>query len=126
MIAHLIFYVRNQQNSKEFYSSVLNSSPTLDVHGMTEFQLNAHCILGLMPESGIIRLLGPDLPDPSRGRGIPRAELYLLVENAHDYYQRAITSGATPISPVASRDWGHAVGYCLDKDGHVLAFAQQV
>jgi len=28
------------------------------------------------------------------------------------------------LSASSVRDWGHTVSYCLDQDGHVLAFAE--
>ena len=55
--------------------------------------------------------------------GIPRAELYLLVQEPCDFHQRAVASGSTELSPLLTRDWGHSVAYSLDPDGHVLAFA---
>lgn len=82
-------------------------------------------MLGLMPETGIKKLLGEPLPDPQLARGIPRAEVYLIVENAQAYYWRALSKGARPLSEPVTRDWGHTVAYCLDPDGHVLAFAER-
>lgn len=122
---HLILYVQDQARSAEFYSRVFDCEPTLNVPGMTEFPLSESCVLGLMPEAGIKRLLGDRLPDPAHGSGIPRAEIYLLVENASFYHRRAIEAGAAELSPLADRDWGDCVAYSLDPDGHVLAFAEK-
>ena len=124
--AHFILYVQNQVASTTFYAQVLGYEPSLQVPGMTEFTLSPDCILGLMPQTGIHRLLGPRLPDPAAGAGIPRAELYLLVEQPQVYHQRALDSGATELSGLAARDWGHRVAYSLDLDGHVLAFAEPI
>ncbi len=124
--AHFILYVQNQAASTIFYAQVLGHEPSLQVPGMTEFTLSPDCILGLMPQTGIHRLLGPRLPDPAAGAGIPRAELYLLVEQPQLYHQRALDSGATELSGLAVRDWGHRVAYNLDLDGHVLAFAEPI
>ena len=121
--AHFILYVSDQARSAAFYKAVFGADPVLDVPGMTEFELLGGAVLGLMPESGIKRLLGDALPDPSRGAGIPRAELYLVVSDASGHLQRAIDQGAAPLSGMAQRNWGDVVGYCLDPDGHVLAFA---
>ena len=125
MKAHVILYVRDQPVSSVFYRHILNQSPALDVEGMTEFVLNDGLVLGLMPESGIKRLLGDALHDPALGNGIPRAELYLLVEEPQIYYQRAMDAGAKPLSPLKLREWGDKVAYCEDLDGHVLAFAKR-
>lgn len=124
MIAHIILYVADQAKSTDFYSYVLNMAPRLNVPGMTEFSLSESCVLGLMPESGIKRLLGTMLPDPSTVSGIPRAEVYLIVEDARLYYSRALERDAPGLSELALRDWGQKVAYCLDIDGHVLAFAE--
>lgn len=125
MISHFILYVKEQNRSTAFYTAVLKLAPRLNVPGMTEFSLSAECVLGLMPEIGIKRLLGSNLPDPAKAAGVPRAELYLLVDDASDYLARALSLGATLVSELGLRDWGDTVAYCLDEDGHVLAFAQR-
>jgi catechol 2,3-dioxygenase-like lactoylglutathione lyase family enzyme len=122
--AHFILYVQDQARSTAFYARALELEPSLNVPGMTEFSLSQDCILGLMPHAGIQRLLGETLPAPSPGAGIPRAELYLVVEQPQSYHRRAIAAGATELSAFAPRDWGHSVAYSLDPDGHVLAFAE--
>jgi len=123
MKAHLILYVRDQALSTRFYAAVLGREPTLNVPGMTEFALSDGCILGLMPSAGIKRLLGEPLPDPDLAQGIPRCELYLLVNDPASCHERAIASGGTELSALASRSWGDRVAYSLDPDGHVIAFA---
>ncbi len=120
--AHLILYVRDQRASTEFYRRALGVEPRLDVPGMTELEIGG-AVLGLMPESGIRRLL-PGLPDPAAGHGIPRAELYLVVDDPAARHAAALAAGARELSPLAPRDWGHDAAYALDPDGHVLAFAR--
>jgi catechol 2,3-dioxygenase-like lactoylglutathione lyase family enzyme len=121
---HLILYVADQRRSAEFYAAILDCRPRLDVPGMTEFDLPGGAVLGLMPVAGVRRLLGERLPDPAQAAGVPRAELYLLHPEAEAYHARALRAGARELSPVLARDWGHAAGYSLDPDGHVLAFAR--
>lgn len=123
---HLILYVDDQAKSRNFYSSVLGGEPRLDVPGMTEFEIPGGAVLGLMPSRGISKLLGPVLPDPEQARGVPRAELYLVGDQPEAMLQRALGAGATLLSPLQDRDWGHTVGYCLDPDAHVLAFARVI
>jgi uncharacterized protein len=120
-----ILYVADQRRSTEFYQQVLGRTPSLDVPGMTEFELVDGCRLGLMPETGIRRLLGPALPDPAQASGVPRVELYLVVADAAARHARALGAGATELSRLQPRDWGDSVAYCLDPDGHVLAFCQE-
>lgn len=124
MATHFILYIADQGASTAFYAAVLGIAPRLNVPGMTEFELPGGAVLGLMPESGIMRLLGNALPDPSTARGVPRAEIYLLLPDAEAYHARALRAGARELSAMAVRDWGHAAAYSLDADGHVLAFAK--
>ena len=120
---HLIFYVRDQGAATAFWQAVLGRRPALDVPGMTEFAVVDGVVLGLMPEAGIRSLLGPSLPDPASAQGIPRAELYLVVDDAAVYHARALAAGATELSALAWRSWGDSAAYSLDPDGHVVAFA---
>lgn len=108
-----------------FYRRALALEPTLDVPGMTEFRVSDDVVLGLMPESGVTRLLGNTV-DPAAAGGVPRAELYLVVDDPARYYARALAAGARQVSPLQARDWGDVAAYAQDPDGHVLAFAQPV
>jgi len=125
MNINFILYVRDQAKSREFYAIALGKAPQLDVPGMTEFELNTGCVLGLMPEKGIKRLL-PDMPNPESGRGIPRAEVYLTVPDPAVYHARALAAGARELSPMGPRDWGDKAAYSMDLDGHVIAFAERM
>ncbi len=120
---HTILYVRDQARSTTFYTTVLGQEPALNVPGMTEFKLSTSSVLGLMPETGIKRLLGDALPDPALASGVPRAEVYLVVDDPLAYFERAVQAGAKSLSSLRARDWGAQVAYCLDPDHHVLAFA---
>jgi catechol 2,3-dioxygenase-like lactoylglutathione lyase family enzyme len=124
--SHFILYVSDQRASAAFYAAVLGRAPTLDVPGMTEFALGSGAVLGLMPEAGVRRLLGDALPDPAAAGGVPRAELYLVVEDPAAHHARALAAGARELSPLLPRDWGHRAAYSLDPDGHVLAFAGEI
>lgn len=120
-----ILYVSNQQKSKDFYQQLLNIKPSLDVPGMTEFKLKEEVKLGLMPEGGIAKILDGKISHPSNGQGIPRCELYLVVENAQEFMDKGIQLGGKEISKLSDRDWGDKVGYISDLDGHVIAFAER-
>jgi len=122
----IILFVADQQKSRDFYSSVLQMNPELDVPGMTEFKLIDGLKLGLMPENGIARILSDQTPHPKTGSGIPRCELYLLLDNIDEAYERALKAGAKEISKIQDRDWGNAVGYLSDPDGHLIAFAKRI
>nr|NQU92120.1 VOC family protein [Bacteroidota bacterium] len=119
-----IIYVADQSKSTAFYEQLFQVQASLNVPGMTEFTLTDFVKLGLMPENGIAKILTGKMPHPKQGRGIPRCELYLKVENANEYIKRGIQSGGKEISELKDRDWGDRVGYISDPDGHVLAFAE--
>lgn len=122
--ANFILYVADQKRATRFYEEVLACKPDLEVPGMTEFRLCGGAVLGLMPEAGIRRLL-PDMPDPARAQGIPRAEIYLSLEDPAVFHARALQAGARELSPLLPRNWGDTAAYSLDLDGHVLVFAAQ-
>ena len=91
---------------------------------MTEFMLADNCKLGLMPETGINKILSGKTPSPSLGNGIPRCELYLYRADMDEISQRLITAGAKEISPVQLRSWGDIAGYYSDPDGHIIVIAK--
>lgn len=121
----VILYVTDQKRIAAFYAEVLERTAVLDVPGMTEFLLNDGCKLGLMPDSGIAKIVSGPLPHPSKGTGIPRCELYLMVDDVDVAFARSIPAGAQLVSPAMQRDWGHYVAYVADADGHVIAFAKE-
>jgi hypothetical protein len=88
MKAHFILYVSDQERSTSFHSSVLGEAPSLSVSGMTEFRLSDSAVFGLMPEAGIVSLLGDAIVHAASAHGGPRSELYLVVDSAADF-QRA-------------------------------------
>lgn len=122
----IILYVADQQKSKDFYSVILNKIPSLDVPGMTEFILTENLKLGLMPENGIAKILLDKTPHPSTGNGIPRCELYIVLDNLEETFELAKKAGAIEISAIQDRDWGDRVGYLADLDGHIIAFAKRI
>lgn len=123
---HFILYVRDQAASTMFYTRVLNTAPTLHVPGMTEFALGQNVVLGLMPQQGIINLLGSAVGEVGQSTKIAGAEIYLVVTDPAAYHQRALSAGAHELSGLALRNWGDEVAYSADPDGYILAFARRV
>ena len=119
---HLIFYVSDQAAATAFWQAVLDCPPALDV---PDDGIRPGCARSARPDAGnrIRSLLGSSLPDPAAAHGIPRAELYLVVDDAAAYHARAQAAGATELSALTRRSWGDDAAYCLDPDGHVVAFA---
>ncbi|MEO8589390.1 MAG: VOC family protein [Flavobacteriales bacterium] len=123
MSIEFILYVADQGKSARFYSDLLGQAPTLDVPGMTEFTLPGGCKLGLMPEDGIARIICGPMPHPGKGQGVPRCEVYLLVDDIVQACDLAERAGARAVNAAADRDWGHRVAYYADADGHIIALA---
>ena len=122
----LIIYVEDQLRSKIFYEKVLGLISSLDVPGMTEFQINKFTKLGLMPEQGIAKILGDKVAQPATANGIPRFEIYLFVNDPQHSYINAINNGAKSISEAKAYNWGDIVAYCADLDGNIIAFAKTI
>lgn len=125
-MTEFILYVSDQYRSRVFYENLLGQPPSLDVPGMTEFELGPGVKLGLMPESGIAKILGSACPHPATANGVPRCGLYLQCGNVNEYYQLALRGGAKAVSPPQLRDWGDEVAYVADPDGHILTFAAAI
>lgn len=121
-----ILYVADQARSTAFYRSLLGCEPILNVPGMTEFSLGHGTKLGLMPEQGIARIISGPMPHPSQGYGVPRCELYFVVEDLDSAMHQALLAGAVVVDPAADRDWGHRVAYFADPEGHVVALASVI
>ncbi|MBN8642481.1 MAG: lactoylglutathione lyase [Flavobacteriales bacterium] len=122
----IILYVNDQQKSTLFYEKLFRKSADLNVPGMTEFIINNHCKLGLMPNDGIAKIITPALPHPKLGNGIPRCELYFIVENLQEEYENVKKLNTTIISEIEPRNWGDTAFYFADLDGHVIAFAEKM
>jgi catechol 2,3-dioxygenase-like lactoylglutathione lyase family enzyme len=121
-----VLYVADQKRSSDFYEKLLGYEPVTSAHGMTEFLMNEGCLLGLMHEEGIAKILSDKTKHPAQGNGIPRCEIYLLVDDPAAVHSLAVQLGAKNVSDVAPRDWGHNAGYVQDFDGHIVAFARAI
>ena len=131
MIKHIklieaILFVNDQEISCRFYQNIFRKKADLNVPGMTEFNLADNCKGGLMPNKGIVKILGDKAADRESGNGIRRGELYLYVDNIQFEFDNAVKHGAKLISPIVDRDWGDKVCYFADPDGHIIAFAEKI
>jgi predicted enzyme related to lactoylglutathione lyase len=117
--AEFILYVTDQARARDFYRHVLAVEPTLDVPGMTEFELGG-ATLGLMPGADMEALLDGQV----RAGAGQRCELYLRRGDAVAALARAVDAGGRLLDDLRNRTWGECAGYVLDLDGHVLALAE--
>ncbi|KGO90593.1 VOC family protein [Flavobacterium suncheonense] len=126
LASEFILYVDNQESTSRFYEAVFRTKPTLEVPGMTEFTLSETLKIGLMPNSGIAKILTPKTVHPEKGNGIPRCEFYFYVTDLQFEFDNAVKAGAKIISDIEDRNWGDRVGYVADLDGHIIAFAEKL
>lgn len=122
--AYFILYVADQTRSADYFRTVLDLEPIVNVPGITEFELRPGCVLAVLPAPSAKRLLGIETL-PLR-EGASREELYLVVDDPEACHRRALANGATELSPMQARDWGHRAAYSIDAEGHVLAFATKM
>lgn len=120
----IILYVEDQNISKNFYKNILEINPRLDVPGMTEFEINPGCILGLMPYNNIKILLPQSFYTFLQCDIIPTCELYIITDEINRKIELAVQNGANLLSPLSLRNWGHEVVYFSDPDSHILALAK--
>ncbi|WP_304342790.1 VOC family protein [Chryseobacterium koreense] len=123
---HTILYVENQEQSTKFYERILGRNADLNVSGMSEFRISNDFVLGLMPNSGIEKILRNETPNPSTGTGIPRCEVYLYVDDLIKVYSEIKSLNIKIISPLEERNWGDCCFYFSDPDGHIIAFAKKI
>ncbi|MCI6556432.1 MAG: VOC family protein [Schaalia hyovaginalis] len=114
----VILYVADQGRARDFYAAVLEETPSLDVPGMTEFDLGG-VTLGLMPFDDMAAMI----PEMSASQG-QRCELYLRRPDAAAWLHRIEFAGGRTLLPLGPRPWGETVGYALDPDGHVVAISE--
>lgn len=123
---HTILYVENQEISTEFYTKILRMKPDLNVSSMTEFELTDDFTLGLMPNSGIAKILAGKTPPPESGTGIPRCELYLYVDDIEGELYNILQNNIELISGLEERNWGDKAFYFADPDGHIIVFTKKI
>ncbi|HEV3354653.1 MAG TPA: VOC family protein [Acidimicrobiales bacterium] len=61
-----------------------------------------------------------------RGSFHPSSEnLYFATDDLDAAYERAVSAGASIVSPIETRPWGERSFYCLDLDGNRLCFVDE-
>lgn len=118
---NIVLYVQDLERSKNFYELLLNVA-SADEPGNTEFPLTESTNLSLVPIEGLQRFLPQEHFAPAAAL---KAELYLFVDDPSRYLQQAEALGGRIVAQPEFKPWGHKVGYCVDPDGYMLAFASK-
>jgi len=123
---YFIIYVDDIDKTKMFYELLFDIKPIIDEPGMCELELPNGAVLGIMPNSSLEKLFGAEYSVNNKRKSSPRFELYFQVNNAEALYEKALQLGALSLRKFTKMDWGDRVAYCVNHDGHILAFAENV
>jgi predicted enzyme related to lactoylglutathione lyase len=95
-VKHLltILYVRDLDKAKAFYDGVFAWSALVDLPNYVEYQVCDGARLGLMPQANAAGLLG-ELGRLTPTDGCPRAEIYVLMDDASAAVEKLSSAGAT-------------------------------
>ncbi len=121
---HFLLKVDDLNKSKIFYELLFASKPVVDEVNIVEFEINSGAILGLISDELLSNLFGNDLPERYSSKSSGISEVYLELTNADKYFEKSKQLGCIELSPFKERNWGHKVGYVLNHDGHIIAFAE--
>ena len=120
---HTILTVNDLNKSKMFYRLLFELDPIIDEENIVEFELNEFFILGLVKKELPEVLFDTELLIKYKLNQTSTAELYFECSNAQEMHKKALQLGSLELTPFKERDWGHKVGYSVNHDGQVLAFA---
>ncbi len=120
---HVILISSDLAKSKMFYSLLFDTQPIVDEENIVEFEIVPGFIIGLATDELQTKLFDPDIFAKYRNNSGSNAELYIECENAEEMHKKALSLGCLELSPFTKRDWGDEVGYSINHEGHILAFA---
>ncbi len=116
--------VRDAASALEFYKKAFGAVETLRHLGPTGKVMHAQIRVGSSP-----LMLSEEFPDVgTRGPqslGGTAVFLYLYVEDADSWYQRAVAAGAQVVRPLNDEFYGDRAGTVGDPFGHVWTIASR-
>lgn len=122
---HFILFVKDLNKCKMFYELLFERKPIVDENNICEFELNSNSILGLMTKDLTDKIFESDFSYLMPNKIKHGNEIYIECVNAEEMHKKALQLGCLEISPFQEREWGHCVGYSVNHEGHILAFASQ-
>lgn len=123
-VHHTILYVEDLSKSKMFYELLFQVKPFIEEESIAEFRLNESAILGLMKKNFTEKMFTGSIPERYKNKSSLLSELYFESENAEELHLRSLQLGSLELSPFSERSWGHSVGYSINHDTAILAFAK--
>ena len=124
---HIILTVSDISKSRMFYNLLFNITPIVDESNICEFQLTENLILGLQNEDLKLKNFDPDIYMRfAQNKHTGGEEIYIEHSDAEGIHTKALQLGCLELSPFKERNWGHKVGYSINHDGHILAFAEAI
>ncbi len=122
---YFIIYVDDIDKTKMFYELLFDINPEIDESGMCELELPNGAVLGIMPNSSLEKLFGAEYKVNDKKNSSPKFEFYFQIDNAEALHKKALQLGALELRKFTKMDWGDNVAYCVNHDGHILAFAER-
>ncbi len=123
---YFIIYVDDINKTKFFFQLLFDIKPVIDEPGMCELELPNGAVLGIMPNTSLEKLFGTEYSVNEKKKASPKFEFYFQVDNAEALYKKALQLGALSLRKFNKMDWGDRVAYCVNHDGHILAFAERM
>jgi len=118
--------VSDAAKALEFYKAALGA----EVLGVATTPDGSKVVHSVMKVGNSLVFVNDEFPNmgarsPQSLGGSP-ISLYLYVEDADAWFNRAVEAGATPTMPVADMFWGDRFGAVTDPYGHGWAFSTHV
>ncbi len=113
---HLTIPARGGEAALEFYGRAFDARVISRMQAEDgERLMHAHLII-----NGASLLLNDEFPEFNGEQDIvPKGvTLHLQVEDAEEWWDRALAAGASPVMPLADQFWGDRYGQVMDPFGH--------
>ena len=96
----------------------------MDEENYKSFKLPGGGVLSLLPAGSLEKFFGEGLPQRFQGKPTTLAEIYIVVDNPEAMFDKALQLGCRKLRDPERMEWGHRAAYCINHDGHILAFAK--
>lgn len=124
VVPHLTIPGRGGQAAVEFYQRAFGAEEVLrDLADDGERVMHSR----LRINGGIV-LLSDEFPEHGNESDITPSgvTLHLQVDDADEWWARALTAGAVPVLPLADQFWGDCYGRVMDPFGHCWSIASRI
>ncbi|AQR61427.1 glyoxalase [Brevundimonas sp. LM2] len=124
VIPYLTIPARGGQAAVEFYRAAFGAEEVFrNLAEDGERLLHSRLLIN----DGLV-MLSDEFPEYGNETDVvPRGvALHLQVDDADEWWNRALTAGAVPMTPLADQVWGDRYGRVMDPFGHVWSIAATI